>query len=112
MSDDRGETLLELVVAVAIMAVAVVAIVGGMSTSIMVSDIHRKQARAGAAARDYAEAAVTWVAGGHYDASATPRYDATTVGYAAPSGYTAAAVSVSCWDGAAWKACPSTGTGL
>jgi len=48
---ERGETLLELVVAVTIMGLAVAAIVGGMATSIMMSDIHRQEARAGAAAR-------------------------------------------------------------
>jgi type II secretory pathway pseudopilin PulG len=40
---DRGETLIELLVAVVIMGTAVVAIVGGLGTAIMLSDIHRKQ---------------------------------------------------------------------
>jgi Tfp pilus assembly protein PilV len=41
---DRGETLIELLVAVVIMGTGVVAIVGGLGTAIMMSDIHRKQA--------------------------------------------------------------------
>jgi type II secretory pathway pseudopilin PulG len=40
---DRGETLLELVVAISIMSVAVVAIVGAIATGIRLSDVHRKQ---------------------------------------------------------------------
>jgi type II secretory pathway pseudopilin PulG len=54
-SDDRGETLIELVVAVAIMGVVVVALLGAIATSIRMSDVHRKQARAGAFLRSYAE---------------------------------------------------------
>ena len=38
--DDRGETLIELLVAVMIMATAVVAIVGATATAIHLSDIH------------------------------------------------------------------------
>ena len=43
-SQDRGESLIELLVAVMIMGTAVVAVVGGLGTAIMMSDIHRKQA--------------------------------------------------------------------
>jgi len=41
---DRGETLIELLVAIIIMGTAVVAIVGGLGTAIVMSDIHSKQA--------------------------------------------------------------------
>ncbi len=43
---DGGFTLIELVVAVAIMGVAFVTIVAGMMASIFTSDIHRRQATA------------------------------------------------------------------
>jgi type II secretory pathway pseudopilin PulG len=109
---ERGETLLELVIAVAVMGVAVVAIVGGMGTAVMMSDIHRKQATAGATARDYAETAQAWVAGGHYDAGTAPDYRPATVGYVAPSGYSAAQVSVTCWNGSAWTGCAQAQQGL
>ena len=55
-ASERGETLLELLVALMIMSIALVAIVGGLVISIHVSDIHRKQATAGALVRNYAEA--------------------------------------------------------
>ena len=99
---DRGESLLELLVALAIMGLAVVAVVGGLSTSIMMSDIHRKQATAGAYVRDYAEAIQS--AG----------YQTSCVNYSSPSGlptlptgYTKTVVSVSSWTGSSWLSNPS-----
>src|SRR5664279_767957 len=104
-SDDEGETLIELIIAVAIMGIAVVAIVGGIATAIFMSDIHRKQATAGAYVRNYAEAVETYVAAGHFDTSAPPDYSAPTV--LSPStwtsftsdnpGFSSPVVSVQCW---------------
>jgi type II secretory pathway pseudopilin PulG len=54
-SDDRGETLVELMVALSIMATAVIALVGGIATSVQASDIHRKQAKSQAYLRQFAE---------------------------------------------------------
>ena len=50
MADDRGETLLELLIAVVIMGVAVVAVVAALVNSVQLSDVHRKQATAAAKA--------------------------------------------------------------
>ncbi len=53
---DSGETLIELMMAIVIMGTAVVAIVGATATAIHLSDIHRRQARAGAQVRAAGEA--------------------------------------------------------
>lgn len=106
---DRGETLLELVVALAILGIAVVAVVGGLSAAVMLTDVHRKQAAAGVAVRDYAEAMEAAVATGHYTACAVP----TPVTFTPPTGYTSSVVDFRWWNGAAWQATPCTSdTGL
>jgi Tfp pilus assembly protein PilV len=97
---DRGETLLELLVAVTIMGIAVVAIVAGIGTSILLSDVHRKQATAGWAARDYAEA----ITHAGFHSCANPAYYQTAAGYTAPSGYDATVLSVTNWTGTSWGA--------
>src|SRR5690242_18594048 len=56
LRSERGDTLVEILVAVIIMAIAVVAVTAGVAVSIRMSDIHRKQAQAGAFIRDFAEA--------------------------------------------------------
>ena len=119
--DDRGETLLELLVAVVILGIAVVAIVGGLASSILISDVHRRQAQTGVIVRDYAEALQAAVAasqGNYGDCQlGTPNYGPASPGIAAtgftvPSGYTATA-SVQYWDGSAFGSCPAGGdTGL
>lgn len=105
---ERGETLLELVIAVAILGVAMVAILGGLFTSILVSGLHRDQANAGEYIRDYAEAIENKIAGGSYVACAT-NY---SPGYTPPAGYTAQVKSVRYWTGSAWSTTCGTDTGL
>ena len=109
-SRDVGETLIELLMAVVIMGIAAVAVVGGIATSITMSDIHHKQATAGAAVRDYAEAvenavATSTTSGAMYTACATlpagahPAYSPSQVGYTAPVGYSAQVASITYWNG-------------
>jgi prepilin-type N-terminal cleavage/methylation domain-containing protein len=98
---ERGETLLEVVVAIVILGVAAVAMAAGMAVSIKVSDIHRKQASAGAYVRDYAEGVEQAVATGGY-ASGTGSYPSA---YTPPNGYLASQQPAKCWTGSAWTGC-------
>jgi type II secretory pathway pseudopilin PulG len=54
-SGDQGETLLELIIAILILGVCVVAVGSGIAISIKMSDIHRKQAVASEFLHNYAE---------------------------------------------------------
>ena len=98
--DDSGESLLELLVAVTIMGIALVAIVGGLVTAILMSDIHRKQATAGSTLRYYAEAveASVGAASSAYIACATTTTYASPTGFSAPSGYAAQVTGVRYWN--------------
>lgn len=112
MRGDRGETLLELLIAVVIMGVAVVAVIGMLVNSVQLSDVHRKQATASAAVRDYGEAITNAVAGGGYVGCATTASYASPSGFTVPSGYAKSVSSVQYWTGSAWQSTCSTDTGL
>lgn len=104
---ERGETLLEVLVAVVIMGVAVVAIVGGLYTGILMSDIHRKQATAGTVVRDYAESIENSVTTGTTNVTCGMSIGSRTV-----NGYTASVTGVRYWDGTAWQTTCGGNTGL
>lgn len=118
-ADDRGETLVEVLVSVVILGVAGVAILAGLQMSVAASDIHRKQTTGGAYARSYAEAIEEYVASdaSHYVACAGgSAYAPATVGFAAslPAGYSAshsAALRVPPGGGPA-VACSGNDTGV
>ncbi|TDO35713.1 pilin/secretion family protein with methylation motif [Kribbella sp. VKM Ac-2527] len=107
---ERGESLLEVLIAVAIMGVAVVGIMAGLTSSVLISGFHKQQATAGTAVRDYAEALQNYVADGHY-AECAATYD---VPFAEPAGYQKSVVagSVQYWNGSAWQASCGTDKGL
>jgi type II secretory pathway pseudopilin PulG len=90
---ERGESLVELLITIVIMSIAVVAVVGALAVSIRISDIHRKQATAGAAVRAFAEALQARVAAGGYVPCADPATAYPLTGpnpvYTAPTGYAA-----------------------
>lgn len=113
IAEERGETLVELLVALTILGITLVAVIGAFGASITMSDVHRKQASAGAAVRNYAELVADYVAGTGYTACASASaYAAGTVGYTAPSGYAASPVSIRYWTGSAWSAGCASDTGL
>lgn len=109
---DRGESLLELLVAVAILGVAVAAIIGGVGVSVLMSDVHRKQATAGAGVRDFGEAIENQVMAGGYFACAAPAKYAAPAGFTTPAGFTSSVASVKYWTGSAWAATCGTDSGL
>ena len=109
---EAGETLLELVMAVTIMGIALVAIVGGLVTSILVSDTHRKQAAAGAFARDYGAAIQNAVATGGYKPCDATGYASTAVTGFDTTGYTKSIKSVAYWNGSGWQGSCGTDRGL
>jgi prepilin-type N-terminal cleavage/methylation domain-containing protein len=96
-TDERGETLLEIVVAVAIMGIVLVAFAGGLVTVVLMSDVHRKQASAGAYVRDYAEAIESWVADGNFaSCDNEAAYESIDVPAFPATGYTKRLVESDC----------------
>lgn len=114
VADERGETLLEMLIAVAIMGIVAVALMAGLTTSVLMSDIHRKQATAGTAVRDYAEALQNYVADGHYvdDCGSPAAYALGS--FAVPTGFQHSVVagSIQYWNGTAWQSTCTTDKGL
>jgi type II secretory pathway pseudopilin PulG len=106
LTDDSGTSMLEVLVAVVILAIAASAVLGALLTSITVSDVHRKQTTAGAVAQDYAEQ----IAGAGYVECAGPgTYALAPASVPVPAGYSAS-LAVEYWSGSAWSgSCTSTG---
>jgi len=111
---DAGTTLIEALVTIAIMAACFAAILGGVSTQILMSDVHHKQASAQTILRSYAdliEASTTWRA----CAAVTSDYAPGQLSYSDyPSGYTPSATAVKYWDAASatFKSTCTTDGGL
>lgn len=55
-TDDRGETLIEILITVVVIAIGFVAVASMMGSSIVASDVHRSQAEAEVITRAFAEA--------------------------------------------------------
>lgn len=107
---DAGETLIELVVAIAVMGIAAVAILGGMMLSIRTSVMHRNDATGGAYVRSFAEAVQSDVDTNGYKSCAN-----AASGYAGvavpdlPAGYIKSVTAVQSWNGSVWGACTADG---
>lgn len=101
---ERGETLLELVVAIFILGVCVIAIGSGIAGSVMISGLHRQQADASRILHNYAE---SLEAGGY-----APCAGAVGASYSLPqqSGFNPPSVSIGYWNGSGFQAgCPGSG---
>jgi len=85
--EEQGSTLIELLMATAIMGIAVVAILVGSSVTFTSSGANRQSTNAGIVARDYAEALDLAVA--QTGAWCSGSYDVPTASYNPPAGYTA-----------------------
>lgn len=106
-SPDGGFTLVELLLAVAILGLGVLTVVGGMMTSIVVSDLGRRSADGQGALRAYAEA----VANDTYSDCATTY---AAAGFSAPAGFSTS-LTVAYWvpSSTSFSAtCPATDSGL
>lgn len=115
IAGERGDSLVELLVAVTLLGLAVVAIVSGLGTSVLVSDVHRKQSTAGAEVRSFAEEIENTVAvGGYFPCADTARYvPAYGSSHTAPSNFTQTVTAVRYWNGSIWlSSCQSPDKGL
>jgi prepilin-type N-terminal cleavage/methylation domain-containing protein len=115
--NDRGDTLIELLVTVVIVGVAVVALVGGIATSIRMSDIHRKQAAAGAYVRAFAEAIEAYVTAspsGYTPCAGKATYAPAYTALNGNPTYSAKITDVTYWDGSSafGKPVPCNDTGV
>lgn len=108
--EDKGETLVELVVAIAIIGIAAVAILSGLLLSVKASALQRNQASGGAYVRSFAEAIQNQVDAAGYATCGSA--GATYQGVAVPdlpSDYTRTVTAVQSWNGVAWGACTAKG---
>jgi type II secretory pathway pseudopilin PulG len=112
---DIGATLVETLVALAILSVAAVAILAGLQLSVTASDIHRKQTSDGAYVRGYAEAIEQYLntTGNYVPCAGVNAYSPATVGYTVPAGHNAqqAAAVPLAGDGSA-ASCPGGDKGV
>lgn len=114
LESDRGVSLMELLIAVTLLSVAFVALISGMFTATVSSDLHRRQTTAGTVVRSYAESIVTET---YVSCATTGSYGSS---YSPPSGYTTSITTVEYFAanasapavGVFQGSCPSTDQGL
>ena len=94
-SSDRGDTLIEVLIAIAILGMAGVAVMAGLGLAAKSSDIHRKDTTASSSLRTYAEDIQKYLES-HPSAyvGCSPDYSPATVGFSVPAGFNAPTVTV------------------
>ena len=94
LGDERGVSLVEVLVAVTIMGLTFTAIVGGLTASVVGSGIQQRQATADTILRSYGEVVK---AGAYVDCAGPAAYEPADVGYVVPDGFSAEVSTVSYW---------------
>ena len=102
---EAGTTLIEVIVAVAIMGFAMVAILGGIGTSIIFTDIQRREATAGLVLTSTAEELVAETT--PYEVCAEPSDYQATVTSPEPAVFEVTVTRVRFWDAASTRFVPS-----
>jgi Tfp pilus assembly protein PilV len=113
--DEAGTTLVEVLMATAILGIGIVSIVGAMGTSIIGTDHHRKQAQAHTVLLSAVDAVKSQTANPYQPCAAESTYAAAS-GVTLPAGWSASYISVQTvryWNGSTFSAtCPSPDTKL
>jgi type II secretory pathway pseudopilin PulG len=99
---ERGETLIELLIAITILGVCVVAIGASVAGAVLVSGLHRDQADAARILHNYAE-----------QLQGTYSNCATSYSLAQPPGFQVPSLDIAYWNGSGFQDnCPSPDQGL
>lgn len=111
---ERGETLLELVIAIVILGTCVVALGSGIALSVRISAIHRSQATADDVLHNFAEKLQGSTSYSACTSTTTPNYVPQLTPLMPTTGYTTPTVTVNYWVASTASfttnhACPSTG---
>lgn len=97
LAREDGETLVEVMMTVAIVSIAVITIVTGIGAAIRFSSSHRSSANSGIAVVAGAEAVKSYSGGSATCATLTPStYSAALVGVPVPTGWTLSISAASC----------------
>jgi len=108
---ESGESLIETIIAIAVLGIAVTAILGSIATGIVTSVVNRDQTDANALLLRSAEvlkspAAVASNGNPYVSCAQTADYNPTR-GLTVPSGWTVTLTTIQYWNGSAWR--PRTG---
>jgi prepilin-type N-terminal cleavage/methylation domain-containing protein len=103
--DQRGETLIEIMITVLVVSIGLVALTGAMGSSVIASDAHRGMAVGEVLVRSYGEAIKvqaaknldTGITRGTNAYKACPQSELAPVGFATPTGWNAPVITKTEW---------------